>query len=377
MFNRHHKHFAPLGRAVVFLLSFAGIAMAETKAAPSYLAKAKEVTDAIHSEFWIPQRSLYLTKPGSNDPETVWGCGVLFSMLTAAARHEPQTYQQDLLKFYEGLDEYWDKDVKIPGYEPCPTKGGGEDKYYDDNAWMVLTFAEAYQVTGRHKMIRRSYDTLEFVMSGWDDTLGGGIWWHEKHKDGTKNTCINAPAAVACLTLAKYRPDRRKKLVEKASELVAWTRKNLQAEDGLYMDSIKADTGKINTVKLTYNSALMLRAELMLYKATGDKAHLIEAERIGAAANHLCFDGTSIYRDPPRWSHLMVEADLELNRATGDKPALARAQATTDSSYNRWKSGKVSSLIDISSIARALWLMADSETEVGQKFWKSMDELQR
>jgi uncharacterized protein (DUF983 family) len=339
-----------------------------------HLAMAKEVTADIHSKYWMPERLLYRQKLGKDDPEMVWGGGILFSMLVAAARHEPETYKEPLFRFYDGLNTYWDTGVKIPGYEPCPTKGGGNDKYYDDNAWLVLNFAEAYQLTGDRKFIRRAYETLTFVMSGWDDTLGGGIWWHEKRKDNSKNTCINAPAAVGCLTIAKFRPDRRRRMTEKAVQIADWTRKTLQAENGLYMDAINAETRKINRVTLTYNSALMLRAELMLHDATGEESRLREAVRIGKAADGLCHRGTGIYRDPPRWSHLMVEADLELHRRTGDARALERARATAGAFYQNWKDGKVEKLIDQASIARTLWLMVDQETETGRSFWKKMDE---
>jgi hypothetical protein len=348
-------------------------AAAAPEAPPNFLALAKEVTADIHAKCWMPEESLYRAKPGSDRPQMIWGCSVLFAMLAAASRHEPQPYHRDMLKFFDGLERYWDTAAKIPAYEPCPTQGGGNDKYYDDNAWMVLAFAEAYQLTREPRLLSRAIDTLTFVMSGWDDTLGGGIWWHETHKDDSKNTCSTAPAAVSCLTLAKYRPERRQRMIERAVEIVAWTRKNLQAEDGLYMDSINTITRKINRVTLTYNSALMLRAELMLHDAIGDEAHLKEAQRIGRAADQLCHSGSAVYRDPPRWSHLMVEADLQLHRKTGDARALERARANAAAYHKRWQGGEALNLLDQASIARTLWLLVDSETEAGRTFWKVMD----
>lgn len=340
----------------------------------NHAAMAGEITAAIQADYWMPQRKLYRSKIGKDDPEMVWGGGILFSMLVGAARHDPQKYLPVLYDFYDGLDTHWDTGVKIPGYEPCPTKGGGNDKYYDDNAWLVLDFAEAYQLTGRSKFIRRSYETLTFVMSGWDDVLGGGIWWHEQHKGNAKNTCINAPAAVGCLTLAKYRPDRRDRMVRRAGEIAAWTRTTLQADNGLYMDSIDVVSKHLNRATLTYNSGLMLRAELMLYEATRDESHLREAKRIGAAADRLCHGGTLVYRDPPKWAHLMVEADLELHRKTGDARALERATANGAAFYQRWREGQYDAIIDLASVARTLWLLADQETAVGRAFWKAMDE---
>lgn len=360
---------------IILLFSLSLLAAQVRAEAPRYPAMAREVTADIQAKYWMPERKLYRTEPGNNDPEMVWGGGILFAMLVAASRHEPLTYRPLVAEFHEGLNSYWDSKAVIPGYEPCPTRGGGHDKYYDDNAWLVLNLAEAWRLTDDRKFFDRSNETLRFVLSGWDDTLGGGIWWHELHKDNSKNTCINAPAAVGCLTLAKYRADPRQRveLVEKAKQIVEWTRKNLQAENGLYMDNIKADSRDINRATLTYNSALMIRAELMLHEATGDKAHLAEAKRIAASVEKLCHQGTLVYRDPPRWSHLLLEADLELFRKTRDARALERAKANADSFYQRWKDGKDAKLIDRASVARALWLMTDHQTQNGRDFWKRMD----
>ncbi len=154
----------------------------------------------------------------------MWGNGVMFSALVGAARHEPGRYRPVMEKFFDAMDGYWDSKVKIPGYEPGQTSGNGNDKYYDDNAWMVLTFLEAYELTHRPHYLKRAAETLDFVLSGWDDAGGGGIWWHEQHKGGGKNTCANAPAAVGCLWLAKLRDARAAApLNDKAQAIVTWT----------------------------------------------------------------------------------------------------------------------------------------------------------
>ncbi len=358
----------------LFLILPLAILPAGAEPAADNLARAKEVTAGVCRDFWMPERGLFRQKPGVNDPEMIWGGGILFSMLTAAARNEPETYHPMLLDNFKGLQTHWDSAVEIPGYEPCPTRGNGNDKYYDDNAWMVITFTEAWHQTGKPEFARQAYETLKFVISGWDDVLDGGIWWHEKHKGNSKNTCSNAPTAVGCLMLAKLRPDRHKAMIDKALEIRNWTRTLFQDADGLYMDSINTETRRMNRAKLTYNSGLMLRAELMLHQATGKAEHLEEAKRIGAAAKGLCHRDTLVYRDPPKWAHLMVEADLELHRLTGDAALLDRARANADSYYKRWKEkGNDIALIDQASIARTLWLVAEMESPEGREFWKKVD----
>jgi uncharacterized protein YyaL (SSP411 family) len=277
--------------------------------------------------------------------------------------------------FFTAMDAYWDAKSPIPGYEPLQTAGGGNDKYYDDNAWMVITFLEAYELTKDAQFLKRADAALTFVLSGWDETGGGGIWWHEKHKEGTKNTCANAPAAVSCLRLAQYvDKERAAQLVKKAEEIVAWTVATFQDTDGLFWDSKNMETGAINKGKLTYNTGLMLRALLQLHHRTGKPEYLTEAKRVGQAADRLIGRRWAIYRNHVKWGHLMVEADLELHRTRKDDYLLERAKANADSYYERWKERPSEELIATASIARQLWLMADVETELGRKFWAGIDQ---
>jgi hypothetical protein len=344
--------------------------------AGKYRRAAAEVTDDIHRKHWIAKTQRYSGKAGSGQPDAVWGAGVMFSALAGATRHDPQHFRPLLRKFFEGLEGYWDTQAPIAAYEPTPTRGG-HDKYYDDNAWMVITFFEAYEVTREHRYRKRAEETLRFVLSGWDDSfLGGGIWWHEAHekKAQCKNTCANGPSAVACLLSAKHAttPELAKERIASAEKIVQWTMSKLQLHDGLFADSIGFD-GKLNRDKLTYNSALMLRANLGLYRATKKPEYLAEAQRIGRAADWFLGRDTGAYRDEVKWAHLMVEADLELYRATQEPYLLARATKNADSYYDAWKRKPPEDLLAAASIARVLWLMADTESETGRAFWKASD----
>ncbi len=336
--------------------------------------RAMEVTDHTHKRFWDNKRDLYRAHPDKDQPDYIWGGGVMFSALVGAARHD-KGYARIMRKYFDGLDSYWDDQVAIPGYEPAPTGGNGNDKYYDDNAWMVLTFLEAHEVTGESRYLRRANETLEFVLSGWDEELGGGIWWHECHKDGTKNTCANAPAAVGCLRMAKFsKPEEAERYVEKAMEIMEWTIRMFQAPDGLFSDSIKVKTREINHAKLTYNTALMLRAILGLHARTGNEIARQEADRVAKAADSLLDRDTGVYRDPLKWAHLMVEADIEYYRRTGETRALERARRNAEGHYEAWKKNPPDDLITAASLARELWLLADLETPEGREFWKESDK---
>jgi hypothetical protein len=186
-----------MNRALTFFLMFL-ILIAHSRAATtqpvSFLDAANEVTTHIQKTYYHPDTGLYDHSTTKREPEAMWGNGVMFSALVGAARHDPQTYKPILSKFFDAMDAYWDAKAKIPGYEPWPTRGNGNDKYYDDNEWMVITFLEAYDLTKDKKYLNRADETLKFALSGWDEQMGGGIWWHEQHKSDSKNTCSNAPA---------------------------------------------------------------------------------------------------------------------------------------------------------------------------------------
>ena len=283
-----------------------------------YPAAAREVMRHIQKEFYLPKQGLYAHSPKERHPAYMWANGVMFTALLGGAKHDPPTYRPQLDAFFKAMDRYWDAKVKIPGYEPSPTRGGGNDKYYDDNAWMVIAYVEAFELTKDRRYLRRAEETLAFVLSGWDDAAGGGIWWHEGRKAGTKNACANGPAAFACLRLATHQsPEKAAVSVATARKIVAWTTQTLQTKAGRFADSIDAQTGELNPAQLTYNTALMIRAFMGLYRATGEEEFLRQAQRSAQAADSFMDAAGRAYRDPVKWSHLQVEADLEMYRATG------------------------------------------------------------
>jgi hypothetical protein len=348
-------------------------AAAQPATATGFEAKAREVTAYIQQTYYNPQTHLYAHATTDRRPEDMWGDGVMFSALVGAARYDRAAYEPVLREFFAALDVYWDAGATLPGYEPSP-KVGVKDKYYDDNEWMVITFEEAYALTGDRRYALRSEQTLQFVLSGWDEQLHGGIWWHEGHKDGSKNTCSNAPAAVACLRVAaRSSPARSAELVQIAKRTVDWTVEHLQAPSGLFADRVFVATGAVVPGKLTYNTALMIRAMLGVYRCTHEERYLSEAKRIARAANWFVCGETHAYINSLKWSHLMVEADLALYRATGEDWLLQRARRNGEFFYASWKDQPDAQLINNAGVARALWLLADSESAAGRAFWERAD----
>jgi hypothetical protein len=353
----------------------AGSARAAALSSPETdLPRALEVTRSMETHFLDPVSHLYNDKADTkNKPAAAWAVGVAFSADLGAARQQPAIYKPILWNFFLSMDRYWDRKQQLGGYEPVPTNGNGHDKYFDDNEWIAITLVEGFETTGRREMLNGASADVNFIQSGWDDALGGGFWWHEQHKGNGKNTCANGPAAVAFLRLARNLPPTQAiPLVRFAQKTVDWTVKNLQNDDGRFADNITTD-GQVNRGALTYNTALMIRAELLLYRATGNAAHLEAAERMEKAAEAFVHRDTGRYGDKIRWSHLLVEADLAMYRQDRNPHWLERARAAVDAEYAAWKSAPSEELLDIASLARELWLLNESHTTAGIAFWTKAD----
>ena len=347
-------------------------------ATPSgYRRQAEEQTDFIQAHFYDSAVNRYRPslpmKPNELPYDFMWGNGVQFTVLAAAAKEDPAKCRKALDDFASGLSAYWDASAPVPGYEAYCSGPGSPDKYYDDNEWMVLGFAEAYQNTQDRKFLDMAQGTQKFVLSGWDDTLGGGIYWKLYHQ--SKNTCSNAPAAAAALRLDQVAGDRDQGAW--GIRLRDWTQAHLQAPDSLYWDNLHLN-GDVEKTKWTYNTALMIRADVLLYQLRGTKPDLAEARRMADASLAFWTDPAtgSLQKteDSPRFTHLLCESLLRLYDVTHDvrylnavrREAAFAARYARDPSGGYWDHwttqphapGETKSLIENASAARLFWLLA-------------------
>ena len=280
-----------------------------------------ETMTLVRKEYKLPTRGLYadaLVDGKKSGPAFNWGVGVLIPALVGAAKADP-AWKADLRALVDASRVYWNPKGPVPGYDVLPGPKDA-DRYYDDNQWMVMALAETYDVLGDRKYLTWAEDTLKFVLSGEDDKLGGGIYWHEQKKD-SKNTCSNAPAAAACL--AVYERTKNRAYLLKASELYAWTKRNLQdPKDLLFWDNVKLD-GKVERPKFSYNTALMIRSAAELGRLTGKQQYKDEAEAMALASEKKWIDpATGAIADEGRFAHLLLDSWTFV--PTPDRQAKAR-----------------------------------------------------
>lgn len=175
-----------------------------------------------------------------------------------------------------GLEQYWDSIRQPNCYQSYPMFNGESDRFYDDNDWLAIDFCDLYALTQNEKYLRKAEDLHHYIYSGWNDELGGGIYWCEQKKT-SKNTCSNAPATVLCMKLYNLTQDEA--YLNQAKQTYNWTKTNLcDPEDSVYWDNIQLN-GNIGKAKYTYNSGQMIQAAVLLYQATQDKLYLNDAQR--------------------------------------------------------------------------------------------------
>ncbi|MCX6322072.1 MAG: glycoside hydrolase family 127 protein [Bacteroidia bacterium] len=272
----------------------------------------------------------------------LWPTSGVFSGVNALLRATGDKQYRQMMEtaVLPGLEQYYDSLRKPSCYQSYIATAGKSDRFYDDNVWLALDFCESYMLTGKSEYLKKSVETWQFVLSGWDDQLGGGIYWCEQKKN-SKNTCSNAPASVLAFKL--YEATKDSAYFNWGLRIYNWTNTTLQdSTDYLYFDN-KNLSGKIGRQKYTYNSGQMLQAASMIYKLTGNKAYLEEAQQIAKSAiNHFTEEFTTdegksirLFKNTGNWFNaILFRGYAELYRLDGNSEYIRIYRDNMDQLWN-------------------------------------------
>jgi len=258
-------------------------------------------------------------------------------------------------------------------YSPAPPKPGFTDyimelqpgeRYYDDNEWIGITALDAYARKKEKKDLALGQAMYEFVMTGHDQVLGGGIYWKEGSLS-SKNTCSNGPGILVALQL--YQATKNKSYLDTALQLFNWTNRWLRTPSGLYYDNIRVRDSSISKPVLSYNTGTMLEANVYLYEITGDKKYLTNATAI-AEASLSFFYGSGKFRDDYWFNAVLLRAYQHLLRDNPDTRYIIAFKKCLDNALQNDRNEKglfkgkegVRNLVDHSGmleiLARYAWL---------------------
>jgi rhamnogalacturonyl hydrolase YesR len=333
---------------IFFLVGFLSLSCFQGKSQNNDLIRAKSTLqqilnfyDAKHDHLLYEYYPYKPDKKASNQADDnsmpgrrvayLWPVSGVFSGVNALLKATGDDQYKQLLEniTMPGLEQYYDSLRKPACYQSYIVSAGNSDRYYDDNVWLALDFCESYKLTGKPEYLKRSLGLWQFIISGWDDQLGGGIYWCEQKKQ-SKNTCSNAPASVLAFKLFESTKDSA--YYKWGMRIYNWTKTNLQdSTDFLYFDN-KNLSGRISRQKYTYNSGQMLQASALIYKLTGNKMYLSEAQQIAKSAiDHFTDEftttegkGTKLFKNTGNWFNaILLRGYVELYRLDGNSRYLS------------------------------------------------------
>ena len=342
---------------------------------------ATALMSAIDVIFWKDHSTMKL-KENMNETATAfaWPYGAYIEAVCAQFESDTENAAYRLMykKAVDGMENYKRTSGNLLRY--TASYGGSGDVYYDDNMWFVMAFYKAYELLGDEEYLDKAEELAAYCYTGWDDVLGGGIYWKELGTDArlSKNTCSNAPMALASAEL--YRITGKPEYLDWAKRLYNWTKENLEdPEDFLYWDNISAVNGALADAKYAYNTGCMVSTAVLLYEITGEEGYLTDAKNSSASANTRFVterNGTlRISHGDPWINSWMLEGYIRLSAhdeaaseyiermATVVSGGYAARDVSTDLVPSNWRArGNIAAMRDQTGTARVMFNIADWQT---------------
>ena len=166
--------------------------------------------------------------------------------------------------------------------------------FNDDIMWAALAHLRAYFVTGQTQSgwALEAANNFNWVYNGghspgrsqaqYDNTYGGGMWWSTDHSStGTKNACVNGPAAIVAAYLAVIWPNGTG-FLSQAKNMYNWEKNTLVTSAGYVYDH--TGSGGVTGYDLSYNAGTCIAAAYLLNDTTtaGNVATYFKNHECGA-----------------------------------------------------------------------------------------------
>lgn len=258
-----------------------------------YKERSESFFDLVYNLYYLPKYNLfseYYPNTGKqnlnyfNDGEKsakevsfLWPFSGMTSAINVLYKIDKKKYRISLNNLVEAQKQYLDTVRKPNGYQAYPTRFEKSDRYYDDNGLVGIDYIEAYANTKNASYLKDAKEVFEFIISGWDDNLEGGVTWLEGVKD-QKPACSNGKATVLALKI--YEQTKDKYYLDWGLKFYNWMFTHLRAKEGIYWNDMKTADRSILKTAWTYNTGTMLQAAVSLYKITNDKKYLTEAQEL-------------------------------------------------------------------------------------------------
>ena len=155
-------------------------------------------------------------------------------------------------------------------------------RFFDDNGWWGLAWIAAYDLTGERRYLDAAQVIFANMVTGWDDTCGGGVWWNQDRK--YKNAITNELFLSLAARLHLRSPGTD-------GSYLAWARRELEwflasgmiGPTGLINDGLTPNCANNGQTTWTYNQGVILGGLGALHEISGDEGYLRMGESIADA----------------------------------------------------------------------------------------------
>ncbi|MCW3093004.1 MAG: hypothetical protein JWP81_4073 [Ferruginibacter sp.] len=297
-----------------------------------YRSEMNALQHTIREHFFISSTGYYketaTTDKDSRPVSYLWPLCAVFE-----ANNEMEKLLQDSSlagSVFEIIRKYHNELAPAPAYASYSMQHGGGSRFYDDNQWIGITAMDIYEKTKATRWLESGKEIYRFMMTGYDTTAAGGLYWEEGNKK-TKNTCSNGPGIILALQL--YKATNKNAYLDTAVLLYNWVNKTLKAPSGLYYDNIKINSGRIGKHQYTYNTGTMLQSAIYLYEATNDPAYLKQATSIADSSLPYFFD-TKKFKDNYWFEAVLLRGYQHLLRYNKDPKYINAFKACLDNALD-------------------------------------------
>ncbi len=293
------------------------------------LSRGLETFGQIEATLRVPGTALYaetvnlsgVRSGGINGRAFVWPAATQFRVLNSLVEVDPAAYAPALRQFSDELRAaYWDA-----GYR---SGAGAGDRFYDDNAHLVVSLTEAFNLTKDPVYLTRAQETYDFVLEGEDSAAGGGIYF-KQFDFFSKDTISTLQGARAAALL--YQATGQASYLSDATRLLTWANSHVQQPNGLFNQGFVIETNSPGGVAIVNAAGVGISANLELYNATDNASYLTEAQRIAATTLGRYFDAaTGRINDEGYWAFELVDALADLYVADRNPTWINRIDTALD-----------------------------------------------
>jgi predicted alpha-1,6-mannanase (GH76 family) len=248
-----------------------GASAAAPDATPLGTANTGTAFAALNSAFLISNGSqrYYKTSINNTEKDYFWRQALDIQAVEDVYDSAPSTDTRNLISSL--LDTFLQQN-----------QGGGGlydwnwNDYNDDLCWAGLAFARGYKITGNQTYLNQAKYAFDRLYGrGWDNALGGGIWWSVDKNE--KSALSNSPATIlGCLI---YESNGDSSYLTKARAIYDWTWNTLlDRSTGGVAENISAN-GTLSSGRTVYTAGAFVNAAQKLYRDQGQGSLFDDAKR--------------------------------------------------------------------------------------------------